>query len=1001
MKPTLEWLSNPEVFQVNRCPAHSDHKFYQTLREMQLGQTSLKQSLNGVWQFSYAQKPAGRKADFYKKDYDCSDFAQIKVPGHIQMQGYDQCQYTNIAYPWDGHEDLIPPQVSMEYNPTASYVKNFILSPEFRGKRVFLRFEGVEVAFYVWLNGAFVGYSEDTFTPSEFELTDYLTEGENKLAVEVYKRSSASWIEDQDFWRFSGIFRDVNLYAVPEYHVNDLYVHADLVDNYTNGVLKAEFTMLGDKPAQLDVYLKDDTGAVCAQQILTDSLCLNLNIPNVKPWSAESPYLYNLEVHVKAPSGQTVEYISQPIGFRTFEMKDGIMCLNGKRIVFRGVNRHEFAADKGRAIGIEEMLFDIKLFKKYNINAVRTSHYPNQSQWYELCDKYGIYVIDEANLESHGAWGMIAANEEIWDVPGSRPEWKQTLLDRAQSMLERDKNHPSILIWSCGNESYAGENILAMSDFFHKRDTSRLVHYEGVTANRKFNHISDMESRMYPKPDEICEYLENDGQKPYISCEYMHAMNNSLGGIEQYVELEEKYPKYQGGFIWDYIDQALYQEVDGKKVLTYGGDFDDRPTDYCFCTNGIIHADRTISPKMQEVKQAYANISITMNPKQATIYNRNLFVDLSGYCFYLCIQKQGECISKTVLDVQAQPGEKVTIPLDLPKLDGEYTATISAVLAHDTLYAPAGYEVAFGQVVLGQWKPTSKPADDGFKVVDGNVNVGVHGNNFHIIFSRSENGIVSLVYDGVEYVTRTPLLTFHRAYTDNDKGAFSPYDFSGWLAATKGMKKVDGQTNVIETSDGLTFEVAFEAKYPEVFRCTVSYHVNRSGEVTVTAKYPGVSNEEYMPLFGMEWKFKKQLDTFRYYGLGPDENYLDRMKGAKLGVYESKVQDNLSRYLIPQECGNRESVRYLEVFAENGKGLRIESLGKPFAMSVLPHSAMELENAMHMYELPHAKYTWVRLLAAHMGVGGDDSWGAPVRKDFQISAKQEICLQYKISYKNG
>lgn len=619
MKPTLEWLENPEVFQVNRCEAHSDHRFYQNREEMELGYSALVQCLNGKWKFSYAENPSERDAEFYKKEESCREFSDIKVPGHIQLQGYDRCQYINTMYPWDGREELRPPYISKEYNPTASYVKYFRLEEALKGKRIFLNFQGVETAFYVWLNGEFVGYGEDSFTPSEFEVTDFVCEGENKLAVEVYKRSSASWLEDQDFWRFSGIFRDVYLYAVPSVHIRDMFVRGDLKNNYTEGTLEAELQILGELRGEIHAVLRDENHICVTTSVLpvNENVRIVMEPGKVRTWSAEEPYLYTLEITIRDIKGKTVEIVCQNVGFRSFEMIDNIMCINGRRIVFHGVNRHEFNAHRGRCITREDMMWDIRFLKENNINAVRTSHYPNQSLWYELCDRYGTYLIDETNLESHGSWQKLSVCEPSWNVPGSLPEWKDAVLDRAKSMLERDKNHPSILIWSCGNESYAGEDILAMSRYFHERDDSRLVHYEGVFWIREYDHISDMESRMYAKPEEIAEYLRSPGAKPYISCEYMHAMGNSLGGMELYTELEDMFPGYQGGFIWDYIDQAIFKkEESGKERLVYGGDFDERATDYCFCTNGIVFADRTYSPKVQEVKQLFSNIRIKVDEKK-------------------------------------------------------------------------------------------------------------------------------------------------------------------------------------------------------------------------------------------------------------------------------------------------------------------------------------------------------------------------------------------------
>ena len=549
---SLTWLSDPEVFEVNRIAAHSDHFFYEKEEEVSLKERMpLRQYLNGEWRFSYGENPDKRAKDFYREDYDLSHFLRIQVPGHIQTQGYDHMHYINTMYPWDGQEELRPPMVSDDYNPVGSYIKEFELKEELKGKQTFLSFQGVEAAFYVWLNGKFVGYGEDSFTPSEFEVTSFVKEGKNRLAVEVYKRCSGSWLEDQDFWRFSGIFRDVYLYGVPKIHVQDLFLHANLDDSFREGTFSAEWEILGrEKGAELELVLEDPNGTVLFKERRSaeNGSISCRNVGTVQPWSGEKPYLYTFFVRIYDREGSLVEVVRETAGFRRFEMKDGLMLLNGKRVVFRGINRHEFDYRKGRAIGKEEMLWDIRFMKRHNINAVRTCHYPNQSFWYRLCDEYGIYLIDETNLESHGSWQKLGQCEPSWNVPGNLPQWKEAVLDRARSMLERDKNHPSVVIWSCGNESYAGEDILAMAEFFRQRDPSRLVHYEGCVWNREYEGCTDMESRMYAKPEEIAAYLDSDPSKPYISCEYMHAMGNSCGGMKLYTDLEDRYEKYQGGF---------------------------------------------------------------------------------------------------------------------------------------------------------------------------------------------------------------------------------------------------------------------------------------------------------------------------------------------------------------------------------------------------------------------------------------------------------------------
>ena len=607
--PELNWLEDPRVFAVNRLDAHSDHTWHTP-------EGSLRQSLDGSWRFAYSPCPAARPADFWQADASLDGFGEIAVPGHIEMQGYGQIQYINTMYPWDGRHFLRPPQIPWDDTPVGSYVRTFTLDPALEGKRVCVSFQGVERAFYCWCNGHFVGYSEDSFTPADFDLTPFLQAGENRLCVEVYKNCSGSWLEDQDFFRFFGIFRPVYLYAKPALHIEDLWLRASLEPDNTTGVLAPRLRLSAADGASLEGCTLRCTVAAPGGAVLWDApMPLRedgsgyvygqpVRLPGIRKWDHEDPALYTVTLTLRDAAGTLQETVPYQTGFRRFGLREGVMELNGERIVFNGVNRHEWNPASGRAIGPEDMHRAIETFRRNHINAVRTCHYPDQTLWYELCDCNGIYMIDEANLESHGSWQKMGAVEPSWNVPGSLPEWRDCVVDRARSMFERDKNHTAILIWSCGNESYAGEGILAMSEFFRQNDPGRLVHYEGVFHCRAFDRISDMESRMYAKPEEIRAYLESGPAKPFILCEYMHDMGNSLGGMESYIRLLDD-PQYQGGFVWDYMDQALWQQGPRGRRLGYGGDFGERPTDYAFSANGIVFADGTEKPAMQDLRYWY------------------------------------------------------------------------------------------------------------------------------------------------------------------------------------------------------------------------------------------------------------------------------------------------------------------------------------------------------------------------------------------------------------
>ncbi len=636
MKADIKWLDDPMTFRVNQMDAHSDHEYYMNYEEMTDKKSSLSQSLNGVWRFCFSRNSKERPVHFYEEGFDLSSFDNIAVPSHIELAGYDKIHYINTMYPWEGHE-YRRAAYSLEnagagegmfseasYNPVGSYIREFDLEKDLIGKRITICFEGVEQAMYVWLNGNFVGYAEDSFTLSEFDLTPYIRDKGNILAVEVHKRSTAAFLEDQDFFRFFGIYRNVTLKAKPAAHVEDLWIKSVLHEDGKSGSITLDLKVSSEVEQDIHaaVILKDKDEKVYMRQVFAlepqmqaDDKYMVLKgtlekqtLANIVPWDNHNPYLYEIIIELTDAKGNLFEVVPYKIGFRRIEIIDKVMFLNGKRLILTGVNRHEWSARSGRCITEAEMKQDMQCFHRNNINAVRTCHYPNQIPWYYMCDENGIYVMSETNLESHGSFQKMGAIEPSWNVPGSLPQWKDAVVDRARSNFEAFKNHTSILFWSLGNESYAGDDIEAMNTFFKEKQDGRLVHYEGVVHNRKYNDtISDVESRMYATPEAVEEYLKNNPRKPFILCEFMHDMGNSLGGLDSYMKLIDKYEMYQGGFIWDFIDQALYvfDEITGREVLRYGGDFDDRPADYEFSANGIVFADRQEKPAMQEVRYYY------------------------------------------------------------------------------------------------------------------------------------------------------------------------------------------------------------------------------------------------------------------------------------------------------------------------------------------------------------------------------------------------------------
>lgn len=1009
-----EWNNNPEIFQLNRSKAHATLMPFTDRDQAIQGDrenSPFYRPLDGEWLFHFSENPDGKVPDFYKNDFDAAAWDRIPVPSHWQLQGYDYPHYTNTRYPWEEREDIKPPFAPVKYNPVGQYIRTF----EVNGKQnqpLYLHFEGVEAAFYVWVNGEFVGYSEDSFTPAEFDITPFVNTGENKIAVEVYRWCDASWLEDQDFWRMSGIFRSVYLYETPPVHVRDFFFRTSLEEDHAvfhiDGQLFQYELDNKAKNVTIKAELLNDAGNVVLEEIQQSvsfaegqetEIRLTGKVENPALWSAEAPNLYTLLLSVSA-EGEMLEYISCKAGFREFTLEDGLMKINGKPILFKGVNRHEFSPDKGRAgITEKEMTEDILLMKQHNINAVRTSHYPNHPRFYELCDRYGLYVIDETNLETHGTWtyGQTEIGET---VPGDKPEWTENLLDRCNSMFQRDKNHPSIIIWSLGNEAYGGTNFLKMHDYFQTNDPSRLVHYEGVFHYRESEGASDMESTMYIPPHQVEKYAQdaegNAEAKPYILCEFSHAMGNSLGNFYKYTDLFEKYPILQGGFIWDWRDQALWKKEGDVEFLAYGGDFGETPHDGNFSGNGLIFADGTPTPKLIEVKKGYQSVRFTFTDGKVRLKNNFLFTSLEEFAGSFEILEDGRKVTTGEFSPKADAGEEEEIQLDFSEAmarQGEVFLNVSLTLKEKTSWAEKGHVLAFEQFQLKEVdaeKSQSKAGSD-LQVTDRDSEVTVEGGHFAVQFSKATGWLQSFSKNKVEYLEEPLQLNFWRAMTDNDRGSKLDQRSAEWREAGKNSKVTSFE--VTETAEGVEIAAEYDIPVTIPSKASIRYVIRPGGGVEVHGSIQPGSGLPELPEAGMIFTMPAAFEQMSWYGRGPHENYQDRSDSALVGMYESTVQERFTPYLKPQECGNITGLRRLTLTNAKQASLQIRAL-TAMEGNVLPWKPEQLEAASHAHKLPKSTQTVVRLNAAQMGVGGDDSWGQQTHEEFLLTSDRNYTFGF-------
>lgn len=984
---SLSFLTDPTVFAVNRLPAHA------SFRSEDAGDHALI-DLNGDWHFQVLANPALVNWAFSDDAFDCSGWKTISVPSEMQLEGYGSPQYVNIMYPWDGHEALTPPMIPKEHNPVGLYCRYITLDA--LAPRTFISFQGVETAFALWVNGRFIGYSEDSFTPADFELTHALKKGRNKIAVAVFRFSSASWLEDQDFMRLSGIMRDVFLYTSGKARVSDLVIKTDVDPQNKSAKLLLEITTENCEDMTLDAAIEapDGTRVASLTAPAKDDAAIKTTIKDIALWSAENPVLYTLVLSLCDENG-AIQRIRQSFGFRRTEIKDGLWLINGERLVIHGVNRHDASCLHGRSVTKEEMRWDLTQMKRHNINAVRTCHYPNQTYLYDLCDQLGLYVLDETNLETHGTWGYEGDSIDL-ALPGHKPEWTGAVIDRVNSMVRRDRNHPCIIGWSLGNESYYGDNFRHMRAHIRGLDKFTPIHYEGVSAWPEYADVSDVTSFMYAKTADLEKMLERPLDKPIILCEYSHAMGNSCGGIHKYMALTVRYPSFQGGFIWDFIDQAyVLHDAQGKAYMGYGGDFGDRPNDGNFCGNGIVLADRKLTPKMQLVKTVYQYADIKPDETGVTVTNRYLFTNLSAYTAMVTWAVEGEVLRAQYMTLDVAPGQTKRFPLPALECEqaGERVITVSLLTKEPTPWAEMGYELAFGQCVLPFAPKAAHREASPLRIVRGDYNTGVYTDRLSALFSP-KFGLVSIKLCGEELVQTPPTPNFWRALTDNDRGNGLGLRAAMWKTAGEYAVPQNGYTVKAER-DQVAIAYTYILPTAKTTTCDMIFTVKSDSTLHVEMAYHAKNGLPEMPEFSFMAALDGRYHNLRWYGYGREDSYEDTVQGARLGLFAATTQECFTPYLKPQECGNKMGVRFMELLNDKGRGVLI-TCDAPLAVSALPYTPSEVEQARHPNELPDSSRTILRISARKMGVGGDDSWGAPVHEEYRIPSDRDMRFGFTI-----
>lgn len=950
-------------------------------------QNRCRTSLNGNWKFIFCDE----FDDFYlNENFDITDCEEIKVPSHIELNGFDKPQYTNTMYPWEGKEDVKLGEVPKN-NKIGVYFKDIFVDID--DKDYFIEFEGFEGALYLYVNGQYVGYSTKNYTTSTFNLNNVIKEGKNRIVVVLYKYSFISWFCDQDMWRFFGIHRNINFVTRNRFHIVDFKNSSVLQGNLKDGtvILDIEFSRFEHfLKLECMLKLKDSVIRKRIYDIKEKHLHLDFNIKDVYPWSNESPTLYSMELVLRHDNIQC-ETVKFDFGFKKVDIVDGTIYLNGQRLYIKGVNRHEFDAKYGRAIPDSSIDEDLNNIKKHNINAIRTSHYPNNNYFYKRCNELGILVMDEAAIETHGTWMHLNLKEDqqFNTLPGSDEKYREVTVERGLNMYERDKNHTCIFSWSLGNESYVGKNLEALSFALKEKDKSRIIHYEGCYNSKEFSHISDVYSRMYAKPEEIRKFLKKNTKTPYMLCEFVHSMGNSTGNFDEYVNLFEEFKNFNGGFIWDYMDQGLL--IDGKYY--YGGDFGDCPNDNNFCANGLVLASKENTSKIETVKYHYQPIEFSIFKDKVDIKNKYEFIDTSNIKFKYELFKDEELIEHKDFNLTIFPGEFLTYFYKKPDFEKNrrYMIRISA-------FDNEGNEIAFDEkFIKGSMNKVyyqkSVKTGERLYVYTSLNHITVENENIQVIFNGvgiNNGGLEAINYKGQNYLNHVVFPTLFRATIDNE-AILGKYFNSFYLSASKyplynpflGGIKVKSQSNekvVVYVKYNMIAGLSFN-------KFVIKYTIYNSGEIKVNFSYKTPLFLSKPPLIGMKFALDQNSDNFSYVGLGKGDNYIDRYKGMKYGRYFSKASNEYIHYSIPQECGNHEFCKEINIKIGE-KYLSFFALDKTFSFKYLPYNEFEMENAERFEDLPKSKVNYLTIHAFNKGVGGDDSWGAPIHKKYRTKYKK-------------